>query len=311
MYWWREGANSHQIEIPPPPNPVEKRVVDLKLKEFPVITARKRSLRRLCFYRCLSFILFTGGAFVVLFGGGMHGFIWGGMRGFIWGGVHGFIQGGMRGFIRGDVRGFIWGVCMVLFGGACMVLFGGACVVLFGGACVVLFGGACVVLFGGCAWFYSGGMHSFIWGCAWFYSGGHAWFYSGGACVVFSVFSDTMRYGQWAGGTHPTGMHSCFLNGKPERVRGASGDKENIITSRCFGDMRTSGGPIVSLFYSLFQVFWRHAYIRRSYCLVVLLSVPGVLKTCVHQEVLLSHCSTLCSRLSRLLSSLCVTWGSG
>ena len=33
------------------------------------------------------------------------------------------------------------------------------------GACVVLFGGACVVLFGG-------------------------------TCVVFSVFSDTMRYGQ-------------------------------------------------------------------------------------------------------------------
>ena len=46
--------------------------------------------------------------------------------------------------------------------------------VLFGGACVVLFGGACVVLFGGRAWFYS----------------------AGGACVVFSVFLDTMRYGQ-------------------------------------------------------------------------------------------------------------------
>ena len=27
----------------------------------------------------------------------------------------------------------------------------------------------------------------------------------GGACMVFP-----MRYGQWAGGTHPTGMHSCF-----------------------------------------------------------------------------------------------------
>ena len=27
--------------------------------------------------------------------------------------------------------------------------------------------------------------------------------------MVFSVFSDTMRYGQFAGGTHPTGMHSC------------------------------------------------------------------------------------------------------
>ena len=41
---------------------------------------------------------------------------------------------------------------------------------------------------GGHAWFYSGGMHGFI--------GGHAWFYSGGACMVFSVFLDTMRYGQ-------------------------------------------------------------------------------------------------------------------
>ena len=27
----------------------------------------------------------------------------------------------------------------------------------------------------------------------------------GGACMV-----DTTRYGQWAGGTHPTGMHSCL-----------------------------------------------------------------------------------------------------
>ena len=70
----------------------------------------------------------------------------------------------------------------------------------------------------------------------------------------------------------------------------------STLCSRCFGDMCTSGGPIVSLFYSLFQVFWRHAHFRRSYCLVVLLSVPGVLETCVHQEVLLSRCSTLCSR---------------
>ena len=55
-----------------------------------------------------------------------------------------------------------------------------------------LLGEACMVT--------PGGMHGFI--------QGHVWFYSGGACVVFSVFSDTMRYGQWAGGTHPTGMHS-------------------------------------------------------------------------------------------------------
>ena len=54
-----------------------------------------------------------------------------------------------------------------------MVARGGGHAWLHWGACVVLFGGACMVLFGG-----------------------HAWFYSGGACVVFSVFSDTMIYGQ-------------------------------------------------------------------------------------------------------------------
>ena len=67
------------------------------------------------------------------------------------------------------------------------------------------------------AWFYLGGMCGFIrghawlhWGgmvlfgvCAWFYLGGVPGFIRGacvvlfgGACVVFSVFSDTMRYGQ-------------------------------------------------------------------------------------------------------------------
>ena len=80
-------------------------------------------------------------------------------------GVHGFIQrGGMRGFIQGGMHGFIRGACMVLFGG-CMVLFRGGMHGFIRGACVVLFGG---------------GMRGF----------------SGGACVVFSVFSDTMRYGQ-------------------------------------------------------------------------------------------------------------------
>ena len=70
-----------------------------------------------------------------------------------------------------------------------------------GGHAWLLVGGACVVAPGGHAWFYSGGMHGFIRGaCVVLF---------GGACVVFSVFSDTMRYGQWAGGTHPTGMHSC------------------------------------------------------------------------------------------------------
>ena len=116
--------------------------------------------------------------------------------------VHGgvcVVAGGHVWFYSGGVRGFIRGACVFLFGGACVVLFGGH---------------------------------------VWFYSGGHAWFYSaGGACVVlfsrggmrgfiqrracvvlfsrggvrgFFSFSDTMRYGQWAGGNHPTGMHSCY-----------------------------------------------------------------------------------------------------
>ena len=112
------------------------------------------------------------------------------MRGCSQGGVRCFIRGHAW-FYQGGVHGFIWEACMVLSGGACMVLSGGACMVLSGGACVVLFGG-CMVLFGGCVWFYSGG--------AWFYSGGMRGFFWG-ACVVFPVFSDTMRgdpmrYGQ-------------------------------------------------------------------------------------------------------------------
>ena len=49
--------------------------------------------------------------------------------------------------------------------------------------------GVCVVLFGG--------VRGFIWGaCMVLFVGGHAWLYPGEACVVFPVFSDTMRYGQ-------------------------------------------------------------------------------------------------------------------
>ena len=88
------------------------------------------------------------------------------------GGVRGFIRGACVVLFRGGMRGFIrGGVRGFIQGGHAWFYPGGACVVLFGGACVVLFGGG---------------------------------------CMVFPVFSDTMRYGQWAGGTHPTGMHSCF-----------------------------------------------------------------------------------------------------
>ena len=64
--------------------------------------------------------------------------------------------------------------------------------------------GACMVLFGG--------LHGFIPGAGVVFPGACMVFLGGGACVVFSVFSDTLRYSQWAGGTHPTGMHSCWDN---------------------------------------------------------------------------------------------------
>ena len=122
-----------------------------------IITARKRSLRRLCFYRYLS--------------------------------VHG--GGGVLG--RG-VRGK--GVCVA--GRACMA--GG----MHGrGVCM------------------AGGWHAWQGGCV---AGGHAWQRAcmaggcawQGACMAGGMRSrgacvaDTTRYGQWAGGTHPTGMHSCL-----------------------------------------------------------------------------------------------------
>ena len=113
-----------------------------------IFTARKRSLRRLCFYTCLSFILFTGGACVVAWGG-MHGC----SGGHAW-----LLQGGMCGCSRG---GHAW-----LLGG-CMVSLGG---------CAWLLPGVCVV--------------------------------APGACMGYD---EICRYGQWAGGTHPTGMHSCHL----------------------------------------------------------------------------------------------------
>ena len=102
-----------------------------------------------------------------------------------------------------------------------------------GGACVVAPGGCMVApAGGGHAWLLQGGMRGCsggggMHGCsrgvggAWllqgacmvapggvcgFFRGVACVFFSRGACVVFP-----MRYGQWAGGTHPTGMHSCSV----------------------------------------------------------------------------------------------------
>ena len=135
-----------------------------------VITARKRSLRRLCFYRCLS--VHTGGGHAWFYSGGGHAWFYlGGVHGFIWGGVHGFIWG-RAWFYLGGVCGFIWGACMVLFRG-CMVLSGGHVWFYLGGMCGFIQGGMCG--------FIRGGMHGFI-------QGGHAWFFQ-----FFQIQSDTVN----------------------------------------------------------------------------------------------------------------------
>ena len=103
--------------------------INIFISSHGIITARKRSLRRLCFYTCLSFCP-------------------------------------------------QWGACVVAPRGVCMVA-------------------PRVVAPGGHAWLLRGGMHGCcgsVRGCS--RGGGRAW--------------DTIRYGQWAGGTHPTGMHSCY-----------------------------------------------------------------------------------------------------
>ena len=122
--------------------------------------------------------------------GGMHGFIWGTYM-VLFGGHAWFYSGGVRGFIRGGVCGFIPG-------GHVWFYLGGVRGFIRGGMCGFIWG-VCMVLFG------EGGMHGFIQGGMRGCSRGACVVARGGACVVFS-----MRYGQWAGGTHPTGMHSCL-----------------------------------------------------------------------------------------------------
>ena len=88
-----------------------------------IFTTRKQSLRRLCFYTCLSVILFTGGmghawqeGWGCVWQGGMHGggHAWQGRAwsGHAWqaGGMHGrgCMVGGMH--IRGACMAW-WGVC--------------------------------------------------------------------------------------------------------------------------------------------------------------------------------------------------------
>ena len=89
--------------------------------------------------------------------------------------VHGCLGGGMHGCSGGGVCGCLGGHAWLLRGCVCGCSWG-----------------VCMVAL-------EGGMH----GC----SGGCAWLLLGGACMRYD---EIWRYDQWAGGTHPTGMHSCF-----------------------------------------------------------------------------------------------------
>ena len=164
------------------------RLIFIFMQPANIFTARKRSLRRLCFYRCLSFCP-QRGACMVAPREGMRGCSWGGMRGCSrghpWlfpGGRAWLLPGGHAWLLPGGVfvvaprgacmvtpRGHVW----LLWGGMCgcsqrvrMVALGGMCG-CSRGACVVALGGW--LLQGGCAWLLQGGIHGF--------SGGHAWFF--------------------------------------------------------------------------------------------------------------------------------------
>ena len=159
------------------------------------ITARIRTLRRLCFYRCLS--VHTGGACVVAPGGGG----WGACVVAPRGGVHGFFQGDVRGcsqgghaWLLGGMRGCSGG-CMVAPRGVCMVFPGGHAWLLAGGVHGCSGGDVHGCSRGACVVAPRGGVHGFFWG-----GGEHAWLLRGvhgcsqgvcmvaprGACIIFS-----------------------------------------------------------------------------------------------------------------------------
>ena len=249
LYWTRRTYNTfgdlliRMVYTPPPPPTIENenysrttwtldntRTVHeaiLNPSSWCLITARNEVGARLCFHRRVWFCS----------QGGMHGCRGDGVCGLgvcmvaggacmVAGGWHVWLPRGVHGC--GGVCGL--GVCMVA-GGACMVA-RGACMVAGGwhvwlprgvhgcggvcgcwGACVVARG---VWLLGGCVWLLgecvvAGGGVRGCWGVcmvkgACMAKGGHAWWKGG--CVGYD---EIRKYDQWAGGKHPTGMHSCFI----------------------------------------------------------------------------------------------------
>ena len=149
-----------------------------------IITAYRRSLRRLSFYTSLSVILFMGGGANAWWGVYMAGecvcrrHTWQGacmVRGMH--GIGACLAGGMHGRGGKHGRGVMHG------GGSCM----------------------------------TGGMHSRGVCVAGVHGRGHAWQEAWGHACHACPLADTTRYGQWVGSTHPTGMHSCFWKNSTRR----------------------------------------------------------------------------------------------
>ena len=116
----------------------------------------------------------------------------------------------------------------------CLSTWGGGCVVAPRRGHAWVLRGACVVARGGHVW---GGMHSCSWGGVCGCSRG-ACMVSPGGCMGYE---EIRRYDQWAGGTHPTGMHSCFKKMK-FRTRGI---REPMAVS--FETFRASDAPGVCI----------------------------------------------------------------
>ena len=101
-------------------HPWHERILITNSKVSEIFTARKQSLRRLCFYRCLS-----------VHRGGVHGCSGGGVC-MVAPGGHAWLLGGACMVAPGGMRGCSGGMCGCS-GGACMVALGGACMVALGG----------------------------------------------------------------------------------------------------------------------------------------------------------------------------------
>ena len=125
-------------------------------------------------------------------------------------GGHAWLLGGVWLLPEWGCVWLLWGACMVALGCMCGCFggvhhcSGGVCVVAPRGHAWLLLGGvwllwgACIVAPGGGVWLLQGA-------CI-VAPGGHVWLLPGGVCMGYD---EIWRYDQWAGSTHPTGMHSC------------------------------------------------------------------------------------------------------